>query len=216
MAPVNLIVFDLDGTLLDSQQSICHVVNLTREHFGLAALTDQQILAEVGIGVPHLINQTMLPDGTAYQVVENYFLRAYNDLEAKHGALYSGAIEVMDTLLAQGRQLGLCTNKPLIPTIAALKQTNITDHFVKVVAGDSLATRKPHPEGLNLIIEAAGVAADQAIMVGDTEVDIQTGKKAGVRTVACNYGMRSAEEMAATDADYTIDCIGDLLAIFMK
>ncbi len=175
------IVFDLDGTLVDSAPDLQGIANALLEREDRAPVTLAETRSFVGAGVPTFVARMRaardLPD-TAQERLVAAFLDRYDG--AVHlTAPYPGAVAALDGLAAEGHALGLCTNKPVAACRALLAHLGLSDRFAAVLGGDSLATRKPDPAPLDAAF--AGLGGDgPRLYVGDSEVDAETGARAGV------------------------------------
>ena len=189
------IIFDLDGTLIDSAPAIHAVSNLELGARGLPLLPLEQVRSYVGRGTSHLVGCLLeasghAPDGPLHAEVHESFLSRYaHQLEGN--TLYPRALDALHALKEAGHRLGLCTNKPLAPTRAVLDHLGIAPLFSSVIAGDSLATRKPNPEMLHESIRQLG--GGRAIYVGDSEVDAETAKNAGTPFALYTEGYRKTD-----------------------
>lgn len=175
------IVFDLDGTLIDSAPDIRAALNLVLEGEGVPALTLTETVRSIGHGVPALIAQARalrnLPETRQAPMVAA-MARHYGAASAVLTRPYPGVIAALDALAAAGHVLGLCTNKPLAPTRSILETLDLARHFSVVIGGDSLPQRKPDPAPLRAAF--AALNAPPLIYVGDSEVDAETAQAAGV------------------------------------
>lgn len=198
------VVFDLDGTLIDSLPSIHAAVNATMETFGAAPLSLGQVRDFIGHGAPHLIGQVCalrnIPDTRqALTIMMENYDRAH-DLTKP----YDHVIETLKSLRAAGYALGVCTNKPGAATETALANNGLAGIFSAIISGDSLPQRKPAKEPLLATI--AALNSEGAIFVGDSEIDAETAQAAGVPFVLFQRGyLHVAEkdvEKIATFDDY--------------
>lgn len=193
MRPAALI-FDLDGTLIDSAPDIHAASNEVLTAHGFAPLDMPAVRSFIGRGVPHLVHCLLKaseadPDGPLHAEMVAEFTAHY------HGAvgltsLYPGVREALEGLAAAGHALGICTNKPLGPTRAVLRHFNLLDHFATIVGGDSLPQRKPAPEPLLAAHLALGQG--RALFIGDSEVDAETARVAGLPFLLFTEGYRRA------------------------
>ena len=181
------IVFDLDGTLIDSLPDIAAAVNKMLGDFDLNPLPDPKIRSFVGRGIPKLIKSVQgelnrdLPDAT--QIFIKHYKAAPSDLTRP----YHGVMEALEALHTKGHPMGICTNKDHDLTVSVLDNLKMSQFFAKVIGGDSLPTRKPAPEPLNAAFEALG---STGIFIGDSEVDAQTAKAANVPMGLYTQGYR--------------------------
>ncbi|MCX7645151.1 MAG: phosphoglycolate phosphatase [Rhodobacteraceae bacterium] len=188
------LVFDLDGTLIDSAPDIHRVANAVLALEGLAPISFAEARSFIGSGVSAFVARALaargLPaEGDRHARMVAAFTERY---EHAHELTtpYPGAAEALARLAAAGHPLGLCTNKPLGPTLAALRHFRLEGLFAAVVGGDSLPERKPHPAPLLETVARLGGGA--AVFVGDSEVDAETARRAGVPFLLFTEGYRKA------------------------
>jgi phosphoglycolate phosphatase len=195
------VLFDLDGTLVDSRADIALCVNFTLAALGRPALAADHVERYVGEGVRQLLEKAAGPlDEPAMARALGVFLPYYLEHCADTTRPYPGAEDLLRTLAP--RPLGLITNKPAAHTQKTLATLGWEPLFKAVLGGDSLPTRKPAPEPLWAALEIMGVKPERALMVGDSPVDVEAGRAAGVPTVGVWHGFRSREELAAAGPDY--------------
>lgn len=197
------IVFDLDGTLIDSARDIAATANATLAEVGAKPLSVDEARGFVGAGarifVERMARARGLPD--AAPLIPRFLFhyeRAVDQTE-----VFPGVEEALATLKARGHKLGLCTNKPLKPTQAVLAHLGWSDFFETVFSGDSLPVRKPDPAPLLAALEALGaLGGGPAIYVGDGEVDAETAERAGVPFLLYTQGYRNTpvEELVCNAA----------------
>jgi len=187
------VIFDLDGTLIDSAPAIFKVSNMVLAARGFAPLTEAQVRSFVGQGVQHLVrcllqNAGEDPDGPMLAPMVADLVNHY-ETEVEGNRPYEGVRAALETLAAAGHPLGICTNKPYRPAIAALRHVGLLDFFPVVLGGDSLASRKPDPE--MLFATHAQLAPDLPVLyVGDSEIDAQTAQAAALPFALYTEGYR--------------------------
>lgn len=187
---MNAIVFDLDGTLIDSAPDIRAAVNLMLDEQGHAPLDLPTITSFIGNGLPHLVKLTMTAKEIAMDRHAELTARLLDHYNASNGVLttlYPGVEQVLRTLHQNGNLLGLCTNKPEQPARDILVHFGLLDLFSFVIGGDSLPERKPHPAPLAATFDGLGATG---IYVGDSEVDAETAQRAGVPFALFTEGYR--------------------------
>jgi len=190
-AHYDLIIFDLDGTLIDSKLDLANSVNFTRQEMGLPVLEHRLIFSYIGDGATMLIRRAMgegLGELDIQRALE-IFLSHYREHLLDNTTLYPGVAETLDAL--KSLHLAVLTNKPLRPTQAILQGLQVHDRFAVVYGGNSFDQKKPHPVGIEQILSDTGVAREQTLMVGDSYIDIQTGCNAAVATCGVTYGLAS-------------------------
>ncbi|MFC2967466.1 phosphoglycolate phosphatase [Acidimangrovimonas pyrenivorans] len=189
MTPV---IFDLDGTLIDSAPDIHATANAVLAQEGLAPLTLTQIRSFIGNGVVVLMQKVMaaqgLPaEGAQYERMLAEFVERY-EAAVNLTTLYPNVAESLAALRAEGRAIGLCTNKPVAPTRSVLAHFGLLDSFAAIVGGDSLPQRKPDPAPLRHVLAALG--GGPAVYVGDSEVDAATAQAAALPFALFTEGYR--------------------------
>lgn len=207
-----LIIFDLDGTLIDSRKDLAIAVNAMREHLQMAPLAPLLIESYVGNGVAMLVKRSLgpdIPDGLAERGLE-YFLQYYAAHALQHTRCYEGVPELLEELSAQGHKQAILTNKPAKITTNIVAGLGIRDYFFRVYGGDSLFATKPDPEGIRLLMEEAHEAASATLMVGDSAVDVRTARNAGVRCCGVNWGIQP-ESFELNPPDFLIQSPRELL-----
>ncbi len=211
MRKISLIVYDFDGTLVDTLFDIADSVNLTLADLGLAQLPRETIRKYVGKGVERLMSQTLNDTGDIHRAVA-LFKKHYSENLVNHTDFYSHGREILEHF--KNKKQAICSNKPEGFVRQILESLNGLQPFEAIVGGDSVHSKKPDPEGLKSILEQLNVSADETVLIGDSPVDIETGKRAGVYTCVVNYGLGFAEEIAAAKPDCSIDCLSELKEIF--
>lgn len=213
-APLRLkisgIVFDLDGTLVDSRRDIAEAANHALGKNGYAQLSHAELESFVGDGAPLLMARAARLDVKDEKVrgLVADFLDYYAEHPIDHTAPMAGALRALDEL--SGYALGVCTNKPRRTTLAVISGLKLDARFAGVVAGDDLPQRKPDPAP---VIEAArriGVPVAEVIMVGDGPQDILSGRAAGAYTVGVRGGIQAFERLTASAPDCLIDTLAEL------
>ena len=208
----DVIIFDLDGTLIDSRLDLANSVNFTRQQMGLSVLTRELIYSYIGDGATLLIRRAM-GEGLAEEDIKQalgIFLKHYRIHLLDNTVLYPGVYETLEQL--GNVKLAVLTNKPLDPTTAILCGLGIHEKFALVYGGNSFEQKKPDPIGINKILQETGVLRERALMVGDSRIDIQTGQNAGVVTCGVKYGLAS-ETLGDPKSDFLIEEMRQLSSI---
>jgi phosphoglycolate phosphatase len=206
---VRLLVFDLDGTLVDSKVDLANSVNYALGAYGLPALPHPLIYSYVGDGATALIRRSVgdRGDGILPAVLDT-FLAHYREHLLDTTVPYSGVADSLKKWTGAYR-MAVLTNKPLDMARSILSGLSIDRPFTEVVGGDSLDRKKPEPDGLLRIMKACGASSGETIMVGDSRNDILAGRYAGVRTCGVTYGL-GIDGFASHPPDFTIDRFPEL------
>ncbi len=212
---MDAVLFDLDGTLIDSAQDISNCVNETHRRVGRPVIDDEIIKGFVGRGVLPLIEQAMEesapPDvvrGAETRDAIALFMQLYETHCLDHTRLYPGILEVLDGYA--GKSLAVVTNKAEKFTLKILEGLGVRDRFATVLGGDSLEERKPHPAPVLRVLERAAVRAERAVIVGDSNIDIAAGKAAGILTCGVLYGLRPEQEIREAGPDAIVSTAGEI------
>jgi len=204
---MRLLIFDLDGTLIDSKLDLAHSVNATRAYMGMSPLPHEVVASFVGNGAPVLIRRVLGPEASVDQVAQalDYFIRYYAEHCMDNTALYPGVKEALDELHGQSDvSMAVLTNKPVRISGHIIRGLGCADHFFRVYGGNSFDRKKPDPVGVEKLLEESGAAREMAMMVGDSAVDIRTARNANIRACGVTYGLQP-ETFAEEPPDFTID-----------
>jgi phosphoglycolate phosphatase len=191
---IRLLVFDLDGTLIDSRLDLIHSVNATLRYLGRPELDGDLVASYVGDGAPALVQRALgsTNDEALLARALEYFLGYYRLHKLDHTTVYAGIPEVLSGLAQPSngmhRLMAVLSNKPVNPSRDILRALGLGDFFVHVYGGNSFPTKKPDPLGISTILRETGVAASEALMIGDSSVDVLTGRNAGIWTCGVTYG----------------------------
>ena len=210
---ISLIVYDFDGTLVDTLFDIADAVNLSLNELGLRTLSRATIRKYVGKGGERLMAQSI--DGTGYtdlpRAVE-LFRRHYSENLMNHTRFYPSGREILDHF--RDKKQAICSNKPEDFVRRILESLKSLDYFDAILGGDSVESKKPDPEGLLHLLDRFQCSPEMAVLVGDSPVDIETGKRAGVYTCIVNYGFGNPKEIASANPDCCIDHLSELKDLF--
>ncbi len=209
---VQALIFDLDGTLIDSKLDLVNSVNAMLQQIGRAALPTETVASYIGHGAPKLIASALGPDsaeaerGEALQI----FLAHYEKHALDETRPYPGVSEALQAL--GGRALAVLTNKPISVTVQILDGLELTKYFARIYGGDSFAKKKPDPTGARTILQELNLQPQTSIMVGDSDVDVQTARNAGMFAAAVTFGFGQYDR-AANPADIYLQNMLELPAL---
>lgn len=207
---LSAVVFDLDGTLVDSRRDIAEAANHALEKAGLPRLPHDELESYVGDGAPLLMARAARIDVTdsKTQLMVADFLDYYADHPIDYTLPMPGALAALDALAHL--PLGICTNKPRRTSLAVLRGLALEARFKGVVAGDDLPQRKPDPAPMHEVARQLGVSIAEVVMVGDGPQDVLAGRAAGAFTVGVRGGIQAFERLAASEPDLMIDTLAEL------
>lgn len=216
LADISLVVFDLDGTLIDSAPDLARAVDKTLIERDLAGAGLDKVRHWVGNGSYELIERALTdalskpPSGAMLDAAHARFLAVYAAAPCERTRLYEGARAGLESLRQRGIVCALVTNKPIDFLPPILARFDLAPFFALTLGGDSLKEKKPHPAPLLHVADKTGVAPARALMVGDSRHDMQAGKAAGFRTLAVTYGYNHGEPIADSQPDYVVDSLARL------
>jgi phosphoglycolate phosphatase len=191
---LRLLVFDLDGTLIDSGADLCASVNAMLHHFDRAPLSQSVISSYIGDGAAMLVSRSLgEPADCAFlDSALGYFLEYYREHKLDNTYVYPGVFAALNSLQralgAAPKSMAVLTNKPVGASRAICDGLGLSPYFFRIYGGNSFTTKKPDPEGLLALIEEAGVTPQETLMIGDSSVDILTARDAGAWSMGCSYG----------------------------
>lgn len=206
----DLLVFDLDGTLIDSKRDLADSVNAMRAWMGFPPIPDDHVYSYVGDGAPMLVRRA-LPGLGEEELARalRYFLDYYREHMLDATTLYPGVREALDRLHDARVPLAVLTNKPVRFSERLVEGLRLSDHFFRVYGGNSFEEKKPHPIGLEKLLAESGAARQRTMMVGDSAVDVRTARNAGVQACGVAWGFQP-ETFAAAPPDFVIGDMGEL------
>ena len=215
---IRLIVFDLDGTLIDSRRDLTNSINAMLMEFGRQPLPEEIIANYIGDGAGMLVRRALgdpesTPEGEA--LVENalqHFLAHYREHKLDHTYVYPGVFESLDAMRTTRdgapRKMAVLTNKPVGPSVAICDALGLSPYMFRIYGGNSFSSKKPDPEGLNTLIREAGVSPGEALMIGDSSVDILTARRAGAWVIGCRFGL-SSHTVDSIPSDCLVDAASE-------
>lgn len=210
---MDLAIFDLDGTLIDSKLDLAHSVNAARTFAGMVPLEHDTVYSYVGNGAPVLIRKALgpeAPDALVQSALE-YFLQYYREHMLDCTVLYPGVRQGLDRLRDAGVTLAVLTNKPVRISQAIVDGLGVGGHFARVYGGNSFEQKKPHPMGIDTLLADCRADRARTVMVGDSSVDIQTARNAQVLACGVLWGFQP-ETFASDPPDITVETMDQLIA----
>ncbi len=208
MTKTEYLLFDLDGTLVDSVPDLATSLNLLRAGLGLTPLIQENVVPMIGDGVSTLVKRALGEKLYQPKHVEQ-FMQIYSEHLLDNTLCYPGIKELLEQHPAD--KMAIVTNKPYQLTIDLLKGLNLTRHFKIVIGGDSFTEKKPHPLPVIKALEGLGALPHQAVMIGDHHTDLYSGRDAGTTTCFCAYGMGNNDGLTS---DFYAEQPTDLLKLF--
>lgn len=205
-----LVVFDLDGTLVDTRKDIALTFQELLRHAGLGEVDDDTIRAAIGGGARNAVIKLTGFEGDQLDQYEQMFYTIYNDLCAENTTVYDGGKELVQRLKNQGKILAVVTMKVRIPTLKILERHGLLSMFDDVISFEDVDEKKPDPSSFCWLLSKYGIKAEDALMVGDTTTDMRYAKNAGVDVVAAKYGYGITADILDFDPEYEIDSLKEL------
>lgn len=216
---VRCVLFDLDGTLVDSRRDIAAALDDALGEHGIAPVGVDRLAPLVGDGVSMLIRRaltlTEMPLDLESAVLPTY-LEAYERRHLETTTAYDGVPETIEALAEREVAMAVVTNKPHGFSVSILEHLGMLRHMRVVIGGDSMVHRKPAPEPLLAAIAACDAVPAASVIVGDGDTDMQAGIAAGLYTIGVTYGFRSAEQLVDAGADVLIDRMNELTGLLER
>ena len=212
MLHADLLIFDLDGTLIDSKRDLADSVNAMRAWMGLHPIPDDHVYSYVGDGAPTLVRRA-LPAASEDDLERalRYFLAYYREHMLDATTLYPGVREALDRLHRAGAPLAVLTNKPVRFSERLIEGLGLAQHFFRIYGGNSFPEKKPHPVGIERLMEESGAARERTVMIGDSAVDVRTARNARVQACGVAWGFQP-ETFVDAPPDFVIGEMGELVA----
>lgn len=209
---VRAFIFDLDGTLIDSKLDIVNSVNAMLRETDRDEMPAETVAAHIGHGAPRLVASVLGP--AAPESEREKGLRIFLEHYEKHNLdatrPYPGVVEAL--ALLDGIPMAVLTNKPTTASLQILQGLGLAKYFRSIYGGDSFRKKKPDPRGAEFIMREMGAAREESAMVGDSDVDVETARNAGMRAIVVNYGFGQYDRVA-NPADHYVDQLRELIAL---
>jgi len=215
---IKLLIFDLDGTLIDSRLDLIHSVNAMLRHFKRSELPGEVIASYVGDGAPMLVRRALgdPKDEHFLKTALEFFLTYYRAHKLDNTHVYPGIEESLAAIRNSNgirRQMAVLSNKPVNPSRAIVEALGLAEYFVHVYGGNSFPTKKPDPLGARTLLEQTRTRAEEALMIGDSSIDVITGRNTGVWTCGVTYGF-APHTLCEAPPDVVVDKPQELAKLF--
>jgi len=216
---ISLVIFDLDGTLVDSIPDLAWCADYTLKQLGMTPLGETRLRNFLGNGAHTFVKRFLTnnlnsePNPALYDKALPIFWKTYRNNSAQFSKLYPGVIDALQSLQADRFTLACVTNKAGDFTNGLLKHLDLYDYFDQIVSGDTLAQKKPDPMQLLHVANTQGKLLDECVMVGDSRHDVAAAKNAGIKVVAVPYGYNHGEDIAVSNPDAIIETMAALPAL---
>jgi phosphoglycolate phosphatase len=214
---IQLVIFDLDGTLIDSRVDLVNSVNAMLRHLEHPELPDEVVASYVGDGAPMLVRRALGDPEDEKSVKEalEYFLAYYREHKLDHTVVYDGIPDALRKIQSNGseRKMAVLSNKPVNPSRAIVEALELAPFFVRVYGGNSFQTKKPDPLGVETLLKETGASRENAMIVGDSSVDVLTGRNAGIATCGVTYGF-APHTLCEVPPDLTVASPQELEELF--
>jgi phosphoglycolate phosphatase len=196
-----LLIFDLDGTLIDSREDLANSINAMLIHFGKKELPHEVIASYIGDGAPMLVRRSLGdPDDESFvQDAVLYFMSWYREHKLDNTYVYDGVKEALAAIQKSrdgasnqetpALKMAVLSNKPVGPSRAIVEALGLGPYFFQVYGGNSFHTKKPDPTGVQALLEEAGAAAEETVIIGDSDIDVLTARNSGIYSVGVTYGL---------------------------
>ena len=213
---IKLLVFDLDGTLVDSKADLTKSINAMLRHYQRPELPEEVIGSYVGDGAPMLVRRALgdPQDEHFVQDALKFFMTFYREHKLDHTYVYDGVMEALQALRASnpGLKMAVLSNKPVMPSRGICDGLNLSEFFVQIYGGNSFETKKPDPEGALTLLDEAAVRPEESVMIGDSQNDVLTAQNAGMWSLGVTYGF-SPESLKIHPPDVLVDTVRELVEV---
>jgi phosphoglycolate phosphatase len=216
LARPDMVLIDVDGTLVDSVPDLAWCVDATMRELGMPERGEAAVRHWVGNGVERLVKRALLnrldgePDAALYNKALPVFQAFYSENTSKRSKLYAGVADALEFLRSTGVRLGCVTNKASRFTLPILRDLGIADYFATVLCGDEVERKKPDPQPLLTVAERLQTAAERSMMIGDSMSDVKAARAAGFSIVCMSYGYNHGEDIRDYHPDAVVDSMDEI------
>ena len=192
---IKLLIFDLDGTLVDSRLDLANAVNAMLKHYGRSEEPSELIATYIGDGAPMLVRRALGDPDDEHFIADalNFFMAHYREHLLDNTYVYPGTVEALDKMRlgpdGQPRKMAVLSNKPVRPSQRIVEGLGLSSYFFQVYGGNSFHTKKPDPLGAVTLMREAGIDPEHTLMVGDSANDVLTARAAGMWSLGLTYGL---------------------------
>jgi len=207
---IRLLIFDLDGTLVNSRTDLANSINAMLRHYGRHELPAELIASYIGDGAPMLVRRSLGDPRDEHFLHEalKYFLDYYREHKLDHTYVYEGVFPALRALRhganVHPRTMAVLSNKPVGPSRAIVQSLGLSDFFFRIYGGNSFETKKPDPLGIETLLREAQVSKEECVIIGDSDVDVVTVRNAEIYSIGCSYGL-APHTLQAAPPDVLVD-----------